>query len=181
MGGLPLCIDPGPRAGGAAETQVPLSLQTGEGMGRAGVNPANSQGQLLSAPGLPRTGWTGAGLSSQETKLIQGYRETRKYQAGQQPRPKPQDTSESPGGGGQIQDWTHGSSTPQPLPATCAPPSTHHRCVFNTLSPSYVHEWPSSMDWRAYLSENACCLMRENLCTFKTEKSLRTFWLEWEE
>ena len=75
---MPLCTDPGPRAGGAAETQVPLSLQTGESMGRAGVNPANSQGQLLGAPGLPRTGWTGAGLSSQATKLTQatGRRES---------------------------------------------------------------------------------------------------------
>lgn len=57
----------------------------------------------------------------------------------------------------------------------------HTMDVFSTLSPSYVHGWPSSVDWKAYLSENACCLMRENLCTFETEKSLRTFWVEWEE
>lgn len=56
------CRDPG-----ETQRETLLSLQTGEGMGRAGVNPANSQGQLLGAPGLPRTGWTGAGLSSQVT------------------------------------------------------------------------------------------------------------------
>ena len=80
-------------------------------------------------------------------------------------RPTAQDTSESPGGGGRIRGWTHASSTPKLLPATCTLSSTHHGCVFNTLSPSYIHEWPSSMDWREYLSENVCCLMWEYLRT----------------
>ena len=155
------CRDPG----------APLSTDRG-GHGQGWGQSCKLPGPAPRCPRTPQNRLDRSRTVLSGDKAHPGYRETRKYQAGQQPRPTAQDTSESPGGGGRIRGWTHASSTPKPLPATCTLSSTHHGCVFNTLSPSYIHEWPSSMDWREYLSENACCLMWENHRTLKLRKVL---------